>query len=456
MKKTCPDSTVAFSWEFNGQHIQRIKFLEEYKPKAESVHQDLIKMVTLMRLVHSYTLITATESDTSRHAKTLSTYGLLIDEKYCWVLAMSFNGEKYCLRNLGKYQMKPDEESKVDFVSERIKLCSLLLTAGYETIEEQKRVVQELAERKETGNTNSFEIPSKKRPGELVPLSVGMRIEVLRPYRELNLVGYELERDNRPIFVGYFKGDREEKYPLCVKYCPKSNFQCGCLLEYSIVFSDAICVGYGGQVEISLKGQVLNVTNKLSNEEKEKMIVQLLSELTMIHEDGVIHNDIKPQNIIIHGDVAKLIDFELYKCFDVIEGLGEKAYWKDEVVTSRSGTESYNAPEKKARPYEISPKTDIYSMGLVFIELILGQTIDKDNLQSDMSLWDVIMEKCSLLFSNRLNKVLARMTSNHKADRPNAIKCLEMLNIDRDNEHFLSTRTDFCKPLKESVKIALK
>jgi len=57
-----PDHVVAYKWRRFGLDNKRIKFLGEHKLKSEPVYQDFIKMVALLRLVHSTTMRERRES----------------------------------------------------------------------------------------------------------------------------------------------------------------------------------------------------------------------------------------------------------------------------------------------------------------------------------------------------------------------------------------------------------
>ncbi|MBI3508985.1 MAG: serine/threonine protein kinase [Chlamydiia bacterium] len=94
-----------------------------------------------------------------------------------------------------------------------------------------------------------------------------------------------------------------------------------------------------------------------------EIILQVAYALSHLHSHGVIHGDLKPENALIdESGAVKLIDF------GIAELLDEK-----EVRTSLMGTPVYMSPEQREPPYHISLSSDIYALGVIAYELILGQ-----------------------------------------------------------------------------------
>jgi tousled-like kinase len=107
---------------------------------------------------------------------------------------------------------------------------------------------------------------------------------------------------------------------------------------------------------------------KLPEKEAKLIIRQVINAIRYLHDlpDKVIHYDLKPQNILFHKGRVKITDFGLCKTT------------KEEVIELTSqgvGTYWYLPPEcfetdKKA---VISPKVDVWSIGVIYYEMIFGE-----------------------------------------------------------------------------------
>jgi serine/threonine-protein kinase len=97
------------------------------------------------------------------------------------------------------------------------------------------------------------------------------------------------------------------------------------------------------------------------------IVAQMCDALQFAHDKGVVHRDIKPENVIVdRSGRVHVLDFGLARLVDPdIEGLTRSGF----VV----GTPLYMAPEQWRTPLEVDHRADIYSLGVVFYELLTGE-----------------------------------------------------------------------------------
>ena len=108
---------------------------------------------------------------------------------------------------------------------------------------------------------------------------------------------------------------------------------------------------------------------QLKPQEALAIVPQICDALQFAHDEGIVHRDIKPENILIdkRGRV-KIADFGLAKL------LGRAP--ADFTLTGTQqavGTPHYMAPEQMERPQEVDHRADIYSLGVVFYEMLTGE-----------------------------------------------------------------------------------
>lgn len=92
---------------------------------------------------------------------------------------------------------------------------------------------------------------------------------------------------------------------------------------------------------------------------------QLCMALQHAHEKGIIHRDLKPSNLMLLPDgTLKLTDFGIAKDTDVTALTG---------ANSTVGTAAYMSPEQCRGERNLTAKSDLYSLGIVFYELLTGR-----------------------------------------------------------------------------------
>ena len=108
---------------------------------------------------------------------------------------------------------------------------------------------------------------------------------------------------------------------------------------------------------------------ELSPSEALAIVPQICEALQYAHEEGIVHRDIKPENILLDkkGRV-KITDFGLAKLLD----RPATAYTLT-AAGHKMGTPHYMAPEQIEHPGQVDHRADIYSLGVVFYEMLTGE-----------------------------------------------------------------------------------
>ncbi|HEY7635423.1 MAG TPA: protein kinase [Gemmatimonadales bacterium] len=94
---------------------------------------------------------------------------------------------------------------------------------------------------------------------------------------------------------------------------------------------------------------------------------EIASALDYAHRHGVIHRDIKPDNVLFHDGRAMVADFGIALAWSRTDG---RRLTKSGVSL---GTPQYMSPEQASGEYNLDPRTDIYALGVVLYEMLAGQ-----------------------------------------------------------------------------------
>lgn len=99
-----------------------------------------------------------------------------------------------------------------------------------------------------------------------------------------------------------------------------------------------------------------------------EVLLDISYALCHLHAHGVIHRDLKPENILVSEmEEIKVIDFGIAQLLSD----SEEAFGSGEKRTI--GTPIYMSPEQRENPQTVSYPSDIYSLGIIAYELILGK-----------------------------------------------------------------------------------
>jgi serine/threonine protein kinase len=120
---------------------------------------------------------------------------------------------------------------------------------------------------------------------------------------------------------------------------------------------------------------------RMKSEEALAIVPRICEALQFAHEQGIVHRDIKPENVLLdkQGRV-KIADFGIAKLvggtpLPVGEGPGVPKAGERVGLTQDHvlGTPHYMAPEQVEHPQTVDHRADIYSLGVVFYEMLTGE-----------------------------------------------------------------------------------
>ena len=134
-------------------------------------------------------------------------------------------------------------------------------------------------------------------------------------------------------------------------------------------------------------------TQTLEPRQALELVTQICTALQFAHDEGVVHRDIKPENILLNkkGQV-KIADFGLAKL------LGAAPDTALTMSQAAMGTFNYMAPEQRENAQKVDHRADIYSLGVVFYEMLTGEVpmgrfeAPSKRVQVDVRLDEVVLK----------------------------------------------------------------
>ena len=152
-------------------------------------------------------------------------------------------------------------------------------------------------------------------------------------------------------------------------------------------------------------------------DESLSILAQVADALIAAHAAGVVHRDLKPDNIfLVEGEPlrVKLLDWGIARVINV----PTEVTYEGQVV----GTPRYIAPEQ-ARGERVTPQTDVYSLGVVAYELLLGRApFDADTPTEVMAMHLLIQPPAPRTLwpeiPTRVERLLHGMLAKHPDARP--------------------------------------
>ncbi len=200
--------------------------------------------------------------------------------------------------------------------------------------------------------------------------------------------------------------------------------------------------------------QVIQARGALLKEEAVDIMKQLVSAISEAHKRGIIHRDIKPQNVIVKADgTIKVLDFGIALA---------KGSMQLTQANNVMGSVHYLAPEL-ARGESASVQSDIYALGIVLFEMLTGDVPFKADSAVQVALMHMRNEMPSVRVFNptlpqSVENIVIRATAKDRTQR--YASCNEMLDDlktclrpERLNEpKLVLTATEQTKKLTDTAK----
>lgn len=159
--------------------------------------------------------------------------------------------------------------------------------------------------------------------------------------------------------------------------------------------------------------QRLEREGRLSVAEAAALGGQIADALDAAHRYGVVHRDIKPQNVLLTGKgEARVADFGIARAASVVAGSGTSLVL---------GTASYMSPEQAAGE-TLGPRSDLYSLGVVLYELLTGRLPFEAETPVALAFKQVYEEPVPLAevepsVSEGMNALVMKLLAKNPADR---------------------------------------
>ena len=160
-------------------------------------------------------------------------------------------------------------------------------------------------------------------------------------------------------------------------------------------------------------------TGELPVQDAAKILRDVLSALSYAHEHGVIHRDIKPDNVLLTGNHAVVADFGVAKALSASTNPGSS-------LTSLGvalGTPAYMAPEQAAADPTADHRADLYGVGAMAYEMLTGQQVFSARSPQAMLAAHVTQRPEPIdvrrpSMPRELSSLIMRSLEKHAADRP--------------------------------------
>jgi eukaryotic-like serine/threonine-protein kinase len=205
-------------------------------------------------------------------------------------------------------------------------------------------------------------------------------------YRILRLIGdggmgsvYEARHEmlGVPVALKFLHSDLAKRQGLAARFLQEARVSATIRSQHVAHVTDVDTAADGSPYLVMelLHGESLQALmsrrGKLTPDESVDFGLQLLAGVEVAHALGVVHRDLKPDNVFVTpatgGPLLKLIDFGIAK-------LKESSEFKKELTRAGvvMGTPEYMAPEQFYAARDVDHRADIYSLGVILFEMLSG------------------------------------------------------------------------------------
>lgn len=168
----------------------------------------------------------------------------------------------------------------------------------------------------------------------------------------------------------------------------------------------------------SLRARIAR-SGELPLNEAARILRDVLSALSYAHAHGVVHRDIKPDNVLLTGNHAVVADFGVAKALSASTNSGSS-------LTSLGvalGTPAYMSPEQAAADPNTDHRSDLYAVGAMAYEMLTGHQVFSARSPQAMLAAHAIekpepIDKRRPMVPSALSSLVMRALEKHAADRP--------------------------------------
>src|SRR5499433_275071 len=195
---------------------------------------------------------------------------------------------------------------------------------------------------------------------------------------------------------------------------------------------------------VTLRQRMTNLQMRLA--EALDIAIQAASGLAAAHQAGIVHRDVKPENIMLRTDsYIKVLDFGLAKLTEKRQISADTESPSIAAVKTDAGvvmgTASYMAPEQ-ARGLEVDARTDIWSLGVVLYEMVAGRAPFEGATTSDVIVSTLEREPLPLEHHRsgdptELQKIVSKALSKNREDRHQTVEelVIDLKSLNRELEY---------------------